>query len=110
MLKKRTTKVSTMTDSKKCAASGKKDSAKAKKIKFYIEAPQASQVAIAGDFNNWSETTLKKTLNKTWEKDISLKPGRYEYKFVIDGNWINDPNNSNTAWNTYGSQNSVIEV
>ena len=86
--------------------------AASRKIKFAIEAPQAKTVTIAGSFNNWdaSSTPLRKSKNKIWSKDITLKPGRYEYRFVVDGSWTNDPNNPNRATNTYGSENSVIQL
>jgi 1,4-alpha-glucan branching enzyme len=91
----------------------KTKTAKGKKVRFTFEAPDAHSVAVAGDFNGWdgSSTPLKKIRKNMWEKDVMLSPGRYEYKFVIDGNnWVNDPNNSCTAWNSFGSQNSVIEI
>jgi type 1 glutamine amidotransferase len=53
---------------------------------------------------------LSKAKKSTWEKELTLKPGKYEYKFVVDGKWIADPNNKNTVWNSLGSQNSVVEV
>ena len=83
-----------------------------KKIKFALEAPSAGKVTVAGDFNGWDDksTPLKKSRKNMWEKDMVLTPGRYEYKFVVDGNWINDPKNNCLAWNSFGSQNSVIEI
>jgi 1,4-alpha-glucan branching enzyme len=89
-------------------SSGK--AAKAKKVTFSIHAPQANEVLIAGDFNNWEPKTRLKKSKATWQKDITLKPGKYEYKFVVDGNWVNDPANDCCAWNSFGTQNSVIEV
>jgi len=85
--------------------------AKGRTVTFTLQAPDASEVMLAGDFNNWqgSKTPLKKGKNG-WQKKIVLKPGKYEYKFVVDGNWINDPNNSWCVTNSYGSQNSVIQV
>ena len=84
---------------------------KGKKVKFMLHAPDAGKVMLAGDFNNWqhARTPLKKG-KKAWEKDLVLKPGKYEYKFVVDGNWINDPGNDCYIWNSYGTQNSVIEI
>ena len=84
-----------------------------KKANFVLEAPSAGKVALAGDFNNWSDTQTKLRRNKKnnlWKKNLTLKPGRYEYKFVVDGNWINDPNNSNRIQNSFGTENSVIKI
>ena len=85
-------------------------SSKTKKIKFSIHAPGASEVLIAGDFNNWDANTRLKKGKIMWEKELLLKPGKYEYKFVVDGNWINDPNNGCAVTNYFGTQNSIIEV
>ncbi len=85
---------------------------RSKTVTFSLNAPDAKDVAISGDFNNWERTSLKRSSpkDKVWRKDFNLKPGRYEYKFVIDGNWITDPSNTNRTWNNYGSENSVIEI
>ncbi len=81
-------------------------------VEFKFHAPQAKRVTIAGTFNNWDvkKTAAKKDAKGTWTTKVSLKPGRYEYKFVVDGNWMNDPNCSCCIANTLGSQNCVIEV
>ena len=44
------------------------------------------------------------------EKLVKLKPGRYRYKFVVDGEWTLDPRNEKCEGNTFGSLDSVIEV
>lgn len=58
----------------------------------------AKQVVVAGSFNDWKKYEL--VMNKTatgWELPYTLGPGNYEYKFLVDGNWIKDPNNSNES-------------
>ncbi|MFA4991711.1 MAG: isoamylase early set domain-containing protein [Candidatus Omnitrophota bacterium] len=87
-------------------------SSSGKTITFKYSAPEAKEVKLAGDFNSWnpSKTTLKKSKNGTWTRDLNLKPGRYEYKFVVDGQWQKDPFNSLFAKNTYGTENSVIQI
>jgi len=83
-----------------------------KKVSFVLDAPNANKVMLAGSFNEWDykKAVLKKNKNKTWKKEVALKPGRHEYKFVVDGNWISDPSNNNKAVNSFGSENSVIEI
>jgi hypothetical protein len=39
-----------------------------------------------------------------------LKPGKYEYKYVVDGQWQKDPFNNLFTKNTYGTENSIIEI
>ncbi len=79
---------------------------------FTLTAPKAGKVSLTGSFNSWdkSGTPLKKDKNGTWKTDLTLKPGKYEYKFIVDGQWWTDPVNRNTVRNTFGSENSVVEV
>ena len=63
-----------------------------KRITFKLHAPEARSVLLAGDFNSWEPEMhpLKKSSNGLWKKMISLAPGRYEYRFVVDGEWQNE--------------------
>ncbi|HAL44885.1 MAG TPA: hypothetical protein DCP47_03060 [Phycisphaerales bacterium] len=54
---------------------------------------------------------MKKASEKDyWETRLTLRPGRYCYRFVIDGKWQHDPSNANTEPNPYGELNSVLIV
>ncbi|MBN1144194.1 MAG: glycogen-binding domain-containing protein [Bacteroidales bacterium] len=58
----------------------------------------ARQVVLSGSFNNWSTNELP--MNKQadgWSLDYVMAPGNYEYKFIVDGNWIPDPENPYTT-------------
>lgn len=82
-------------------------------IAFRFEAPNAKQVYIAGEFNGWSpnKDALKRISQTCWEIVIPLKPGRYEYKFVIDGNqWREDPYSPGYVPDPYGGRNSVLVI
>jgi hypothetical protein len=81
-------------------------------IEFRLKAPDAHSVFIAGDFNGWllDKDKMDKGKDGIWRKKIRLAHGRYEYQFVVDGNWWTDPENPNRTWNEFGSQNSVKEV
>lgn len=83
-----------------------------RKVDFELMAPEAKKVLLAGDFNSWDEDgiALKKSRGGLWKTSLSLKPGRYEYKFIVDGQWWLDPANIDTINNTYGSLNSLKEV
>lgn len=85
---------------------------KAKETTFKLYAPNAKKVSVAGTFNNWDakKLTAKKDLRGNWVISLSLKPGRYEYKYVVDGSWITDPSNTLAVGNSFGSANSVVEV
>ncbi len=56
---------------------------------FTFESTNAKRVAVAGEFNNWSKDALEmtKTEGGKWVANLPLKPGRYEYKYVVDGDW-----------------------
>lgn len=84
----------------------------AKPAEFRFYAPQAKRVSLAGSFNNWDTKALsaKKDSKGNWAMKVNLKPGRYEYKFFVDGTWLNDPRCTKSVPNTFGSQNSVIEI
>ncbi|OIO32898.1 MAG: hypothetical protein AUJ70_04545 [Candidatus Omnitrophica bacterium CG1_02_40_15] len=83
-----------------------------KRVVFKISAPTANDVRLAGDFNSWdaSSSSLKKSKDGVWARDLTLNPGRYEYKYLIDGQWQRDPLNNLFTVNTFGSENSVIEL
>ena len=84
-----------------------------KKTVFTFSAPQAQNVEIAGDFNNWvadQESKLEKMTDGVWVKTFSLQPGRYQYKFIVDGKWVVDPNNPATELDKSGNTNSLMEI
>jgi 1,4-alpha-glucan branching enzyme len=85
---------------------------RAKPTEFKLYAPQARQVSLAGSFNSWNTNTLsaKKDSRGNWAVKVNLRPGRYEYKFLVDGSWLNDPHCRSYIPNAFGSQNSLIEV
>ena len=83
-----------------------------KPAEFKLYAPGAKKVAVAGSFNKWDTKKLlaKKDSKGSWAVKVDLKPGRHEYKFVVDGAWINDPRCTSCVTNALGSQNCVVEV
>jgi len=80
-----------------------------KKETFSLCSPESKRVALAGDFTNWelNPKPLKKNKQGKWSATVSLAPGRYEYKFIVDGQWVEDPECLERAPNPYGGQNSV---
>ncbi len=85
---------------------------KRKKIKFSLQAPQANEVVLLGDFNQWDKKKykMKKAGQGTWEKTLMLTPGIYEYKYIVDGNWQEDPVNHMSRLNPFGSYNNLLTV
>ena len=83
-----------------------------KRVLLSLDAPGASSVKVAGAFNAWDtgKGALKKNQKGVWTKILSLEPGSYEYKFVVDGKWMLDPACDETVGNPFGGLNSVLRV
>ena len=81
-------------------------------VEFTIKAPNARVVFLAGEFNKWSPTAtpMRKRPDGEWAVTLQLAAGRYEYKLIVDGKWIPDPENPTQADDTYGGKNSVIVI
>jgi chromosome partitioning protein len=81
-------------------------------VSLSIDAPDAGKVFVAGDFNDWKldDNSMLRNADGTWKITMNLVPGRYRYRFVRDGEWIEDPNNPNRAMNPYGQMDSLIEI
>jgi hypothetical protein len=90
----------------------KKELPKLTKVLFFLKDIEAKDVYVVGDFNNWKtdESSRMSRENGTWQKTVSLKRGAYQYRFVVDGNWIEDPVNSVKEKNPYGEMNSLVEI
>lgn len=67
---------------------------------------------LAGDFNQWSSYTMPmvRDTRGVWRARVPLPRGRYEYRFIVDGNWQNDPHACGVVPNEFGSCNCVAEV
>ena len=83
-----------------------------KPIDFVLNLPQAQSVALAGTFNNWDakRTPMRPDPVAGWKTTIWLPKGRYEYRFVVDGQWVSDPNAQESVQNPFGSTNSLLVV
>jgi len=81
-------------------------------VEFAVEQEDATAVYLCGDFNQWSPSSLPmiRRGDCLWEKRVVLPPGRYQYKFLIDGKWTRDPYALREVPNVFGSTNSVAEV
>jgi 1,4-alpha-glucan branching enzyme len=81
-------------------------------VVFSVEAHEANDVFLAGDFNHWNPETLpmKKADSGVWKRTLKLAPNLYEYKFIIDGEWKTDPQNSKTCPNCFGTENNILAI
>ncbi len=83
-----------------------------KPVEFILKRPGARSASVAGTFNDWSasRTPMSPAPGGEWKATVWLPAGRYEYRFVVDGEWISDPNARESVRNTFGSTNSVLVV
>jgi len=90
----------------------------ARRVAFSFRAPDAKSAFVAGSFNNWNADALPmhKDATGSWSVSVKLKPGRYEYKFVVDGQWraksasLSDDECVDCVPNAFGTENRVLEV
>jgi len=69
-----------------------------------------SDCQVAGDFNNWQPVQMVKTRTGQFAVEVKLPPGTHQYKFILDGQWMADPDNNTYVSNAYGTVNSVLQV
>ncbi len=81
-------------------------------VSVQLVKPGANAVFIAGSFNEWKpeKTPLIHVGSGKWVGDLEVKAGRHEYLFVVDGQWIPDPNAKETVPNPFGGTNSILVV
>ncbi len=80
---------------------------------FAARFEHARKVLIAGDFNGWLPISTPMHTGGVpgmWKTTLPLPPGRYRYRFVVDGKWVTDPNNQYVEANQFGELNNVVEV
>jgi Glycogen recognition site of AMP-activated protein kinase len=82
------------------------------KITFRLEAPSAHSVKLAADFTDWEKFPLKmaKHAKGVWQTVVPLAAGHYSYRFIVDGQWQDDPHCPQREQNPFGTTNAVIDV
>jgi hypothetical protein len=70
---------------------------------------RSSKVYIAGSFNKWDpRKTAMQLVDSGWMVKLPLAPGKYFYKYIVDGNWMTDPNNNLNENDGQGNINSAL--
>jgi len=84
-----------------------------KRVRFSMQAAGAKEVFLAADFTDWEAHARamrrEKLRGRTFATTVSLPPGAYEYKFIVDGEWREDPK-AESVTNRFGSHNSLVTV
>ncbi len=88
------------------------DPAASSAFQFVLVAPQASTVALVGDFNDWDPArSPMQTAQGVWATTVPLAPGRYRYAFLVNGvEWRADPGAPRARDDEFGTPSSVITV
>lgn len=81
-------------------------------VRFRFEAPKARAVKLVADFTGWDKRPLELLPDDSgnWQITVDLPPGRYAYRFIVDGEWCDDPACQECEVNPFGTHNAVIEV
>jgi 1,4-alpha-glucan branching enzyme len=89
-----------------------KNIGKKQKVTFTFESSHAEEVILMGDFNEWNpkKHPMQHKGDGTWLKSVMLSPGKYEYKFMVNGQWVEDVVNNQSCPNCFGTRNSIIEM
>lgn len=79
---------------------------------FSFRAPEAISVQLVGDFTHWQEhpISLRKDPSGTWNISVDLNPGTHHYRFLVDGEWRDDPECKVRVPNPFGGQNMARRV
>lgn len=83
------------------------------RLTFVFHDDAASSVSVAGDFNEWDQlaTPLQRDATGLWTTDVAVATtGRFEYKFIVNGRWLEDPSNGMKAPDNHGGLNSVLVI
>lgn len=83
-----------------------------KKVEFSLEAPVANSVKLAADFTDWEKHSVEMmhSPDGVWFTVVPLAPGSYSYRFIVDGQWRDDPRSTQRVPNPFGSDNAMVEV
>jgi 1,4-alpha-glucan branching enzyme len=79
---------------------------------FAFSAPGAMSVQLVGDFTHWQERpiSMQKGPDGVWRVTVDLPPGTYHYRFLVDGEWRDDPECALRVPNPFGTYNAVRQV
>jgi len=85
---------------------------KLKGVDFYLDAPLAKSVKLAADFTDWGNSPLDMVKSKdgVWHALVPLPPGEHSYRFIVDGQWCDDPHPATCVPNPFGTVNAVVAV
>jgi 1,4-alpha-glucan branching enzyme len=83
-----------------------------RRISFSLSAPDARNVKLAADFTGWEGDAreMKRQANGAWKATVTVPPGQHEYRFIVDGQWVDDPRCDVRKPNPFGGENCTRVV
>jgi 1,4-alpha-glucan branching enzyme len=83
-----------------------------RRVSFTLSAPDARNVKLAGDFTGWEDDAREMTRqrNGSWKTTVTVAPGQHEYRFIVDGQWVDDPRCDTRKPNPFGGENCTRVV
>ena len=79
---------------------------------FRFTAADAMSVLLVGDFTHWqaNPVPMRKGVDGIWTASVELAPGNHTYRFIVDGEWRDDPECTIHVSNPYGGEDMVRKV
>lgn len=83
-----------------------------RRVSFSLSAPDARNVKLVGDFTGWEDAAreMKRNGNGAWKTTVAVPPGQHEYRFIVDGQWADDPKCDVRKPNPFGGENCTRVV
>jgi len=79
---------------------------------FAFSDPKAASVQLVGDFTHWQQRpiNMRRDRDGVWHATVELDPGTHHYRFLVDGEWRDDPECTLRVPNPFGTQDAVRQV
>ena len=79
---------------------------------FSFTAPEAKSVSLVGDFTRWQQepVPMRRNSRGVWTAKVDLPPGRHTYRFIVDGEWRDDPECRLRVPNPFGTEDMIREA
>ena len=91
----------------------KKKGSQTAQVRFFYQAAPGHTVSLSGVFNDWDPVKTPMVYSAAeggYSCTLSLAPGNYEYKLVVNGEWLQDESNPDFVSNDFGTLNSLVKV
>jgi 1,4-alpha-glucan branching enzyme len=81
-----------------------------KPVNFFCAAPSAVTVELVGDFNHWHPFPMMRSLDGWWLAQLHLTHGHHQYRFLVDGKPVLDPQATGVTQDERGEKASLVAV